>query len=671
MAAQQGLTESLEVVLPVLAKIRTALAPIDEALARLDRDLPAFSALHDAATELREVIPEVEESCKEVITGKVWVGIVGHYSHGKSSLLNALLQTPDAEEMLPTGEGVVTGMVSRIEFSSSRRSHAFRILRGTESIDLSEDEYRAKVTGRSDLTGVYSFDLELATTALANPDMWEKMDQRHIALFDTPGLGGPYFKDANAVSLWMAQFMLLVVCIRADAIHAEVASNLTPFLRDAPKKIIPVITFWDKWRECADYKGISSDEKAQERAKELLRSRFPFVGDSAHKAIFVSARNYRSKSDPHSDDAKTVSPLWNIDSLRHCLYQEVDPSTLGRTATVTPFEAFRARRLLTRIGDAERKIGASQTRIALLTKAAKGSVIDAGPVEEALQSFAERCDRDYDRLASEFEDRVIGVSAEIGAGKMTAGNAVEEMKRECVKIGETFANAFVRTAKRDFDAKVLRAVSDAAEHCGLSRDRADKLRDDVARASKDFFANVADMRFAAAVQLPDAATIAMHRTIETIKLMFNIAKNPAAWQPLLFVAGAIILSFFVPLLLLIPTVGKYFLFLIPILWFIAIGSFMIFFYDERLRSLEVANAKFRKSCRDSVSRDALCRSIRDILSTEWESLGERIQNSCRKIDESVTDVKDSLREVERVLGKTSSNLNELGRSIREIERRIQ
>jgi HD-GYP domain-containing protein (c-di-GMP phosphodiesterase class II) len=642
--------------------LEKSMIPLRDAANELPADSDACQPVRSAVEDLNALAPEVKEAIDEVAKGKVWIGIVGHYSHGKSSLLNALLQNPDAPELLPTGDGVVTGLVSRLEFSARRSAHGFRMLRGAESTELAEDEYRARVAGRSDIAGIYAFDLELATRELASSDLWESMDRKGIALFDTPGLGGPYFSDANQVSQWMREFMLLVVCVRADAISDEVSANLTPFLREAPKKMLPVFTFWDRWRESPDFEGISSEERARNRARELLASRFPMLADQAHRASFVSARNYMLKREPSAEDSKLLSHAWNIDALRNTLYQEVDPSILGRGRKLTPFESHRAGRLHKRLRASQVQIEGSLKRIASEIEKTRHTVSDTDSPEESLDSVQDKLFREYDRLASEIEDEVTPIAQEVGHGK-TMFAALDEMKRASTNPSNEFARSLGRVAKQELEAKVTRTIEKQLDKSPLTRDRTERLRQDAQRACKGFVANIQDLDFRSAFKSPDMTGLALKGALETLKMMVNIAQNPQALQSLVVIGVFLILG---PVLIgiaeipLLPEKMKDVLrliaFFMPCIGFIA---FAFLFQSERRRAKEAVYSDFRQRVRGMNARDVIRRRIELVVEGEWSTLKERVRDIGDAMEQGGDNVHATLKTIQRHMRSTGDHVRDI------------
>jgi len=673
MAQPKDVQQLTEGILQGLRDLGTEVERIDDRTRSSRSESPALAGVIDAIGGLRSLMPEVTEAVQEVAEGKIWIGVVGHYSHGKSSLLNALLQLPDAPELLPTGEGVVTGMVSRVSFSSNRSSHEFRLLKGAESIAISEEEYRAQVAGGASLTGVYAFDLELATRELAQGDLWEKMGQRRIALFDTPGLGGPYFSDANQVSHWMSQFLLLVVCVRADRITKDVATSLTPFLREAPRKILPVVTFWDTWRDCVDYEGIGGEEQARARAQQLLQAHFPILGEHAHRAVFVSARQYRKRIDPRGDESKFISPHWNIDQLRHALYQEMDPSVLGKVVQISPFERFRASRLHRQIETAEFQIKAAIDRF---DKAEGGTTVgDAGPLEDSLREAMERIEEPYEKISGEIEDRVVAVCSEIGA-TMPVQEGIEEMARSVASCLQDFKRSHARSVKRELDSRLLRVLEAQLEGSGADRSRRAASLERYAREVRALTDAIMEADYERSVRLPGPGRLGGVTIGVVLKSMMNVGSNPNAWPPLLVCGGLLVVW---PLLgtmkwaaeWVSEDVGKVFN-VLGVLAILAAGvGFFAFFQGEWRRIRERTIGDFRKECRSAARRDSLCRALKDVLVQDRERFRDSVLRIGREIDDSADEVKDALRAFRERVRDAKLKLEAVSRLSRQLSERLR
>ena len=309
-----------------LADVLPELSPEDAFRSIKGMDLKPHDALIRECAGFQYTINRLMEDCRSAVEKPIHIGIVGHYSHGKSSLLNALLFPPKTGEMLPTGEGVVTGKCTLVKFSNSVGSHEFIEVdqSGHETL-LTQDEYRARVSGNGKNMGAIShFIIRLNAEGLDDA-LFDDFATKHIELLDTPGLGGPYWSDEQALMQWIREFQITVVCIKATEINETTALTVNPFLRQSLKPCVPVITFWDLWKTSADYKGITDESKARAEAKRKLGQFFLPLAEYVDGTVFVSAKSCMEATEVPADIARHYTEQWNVDNVRRSLASRVRP----------------------------------------------------------------------------------------------------------------------------------------------------------------------------------------------------------------------------------------------------------------------------------------------------------------------------------------------------------
>ncbi len=289
-------------------------------------DLKPHDSLIRECGGFQDTINRLMEDCRSEVEKPIHIGIVGHYSHGKSSLLNALLFPPKTGEMLPTGEGVVTSMCTLIRFSNSVAAHEFyEVDQGGHEKYLSQDEYRARVSGRGKNVGALShFIIRLHAESLDDA-LFDDFATKRIELLDTPGLGGPYWKDEHSLMQWIREFEITVVCIKATEINESTALTVNPFLRQSQKPCVPVITFWDLWKTSADFKGITDESKARAEAKRKLEQFFSPLTEYLDGTVFVSAKACIDATEVPPEEARHFTEQWNVDNVRRSLAIRVRP----------------------------------------------------------------------------------------------------------------------------------------------------------------------------------------------------------------------------------------------------------------------------------------------------------------------------------------------------------
>ncbi len=278
-------------------------------------------------------ISDAKELVNKAITSPIYTGVIGHYSHGKSSLLNAILLSQDAKEdgLLPIGEGVVTGKPTLLQFSKDKDEHEFyKVFGNGEEELIDEEQYKQLVTtkAKGDITSVKFFRICLAPKRLAGGGhIFKSMAEIHIELLDTPGLGGPYWKDKETLREWVESFKLLILCIKATEINSKVSDQINPFLKITTSPVIVCLTFWDKWRNGEDYAGIKNEYDARKKAKDLLLKFFPTLENAVEedRITFCSAKGYflHNNMKPTEEMAEYYTEEWNIDNVRSVLEKYV------------------------------------------------------------------------------------------------------------------------------------------------------------------------------------------------------------------------------------------------------------------------------------------------------------------------------------------------------------
>lgn len=278
-------------------------------------------------------LKEAKETVERAITSPIYVGVIGHYSHGKSSLLNAMfLNQHDKEDgLLPIGEGVVTGKPTLIQFKDNIESHEFfKVYPDGSEESISEEEYKQMVTtkGKIQLSDVSIFRIMLSVNQLAGHGViFKNMAKNNIEIFDTPGLGGPYWKDEKALLDCVEQFKIIILCIKATEINSRVAEQVNPFLKISTSPIIVTLTFWDMWKGSEDYLGIVDEDGARKKAKDLILKYFPTLESCVeeNRIIYCSPKGYfqKNKMTLPKDMEKYYTEEWNIDNVRNALLNYV------------------------------------------------------------------------------------------------------------------------------------------------------------------------------------------------------------------------------------------------------------------------------------------------------------------------------------------------------------
>lgn len=222
----------------------------------------------------------------EVIDSPISVGLVGRYSHGKTALINNLFSI-DTEYSLPEGEGIVTSKITKVEFDSKvSYPTCHQILRDQRKNKISIEALKLSVTGSdasSELVDYYS--IKLAT----KDDLSRAFESKKINLIDMPGLGGAYFRDNEKTRKYIDNLDMLIVAVKITEIK-EAARCIEPYINNLFIPIIPVLTFFDTWRENPIFVTCTNDEEALCKAKDLMKDLIPSLSKYEIRTIAVSSK---------------------------------------------------------------------------------------------------------------------------------------------------------------------------------------------------------------------------------------------------------------------------------------------------------------------------------------------------------------------------------------------
>lgn len=245
---------------------------------------------HFVDTEVLKTEQEIRH-CIKTIDSPVFVGLLGRYSHGKTALVNSLFSL-DSEFSLVEGEGVVTSKITRVEFSENLVTpKCFECYRNGEQSAIDIVTLQASVSGKGgeDNSIIDHYYLKLpAIRAFA-----QVFEKKMINLIDMPGLGGPYFKDTEKTKKYIEHLDMLLVVLKISEID-QASRVIDPYIENMVNKnipMIPIITFFDKWRENPKFTDCVSDEDAIEKARREIKECIPSLGKHMTRMIAVSAKS--------------------------------------------------------------------------------------------------------------------------------------------------------------------------------------------------------------------------------------------------------------------------------------------------------------------------------------------------------------------------------------------
>ncbi|HQL61698.1 MAG TPA: dynamin family protein [bacterium] len=448
---------SLKSILDRLSEFR-----IEEHLAKF-KNTKHFQDLENQFKDFQYDVGHAADRAKESIESPIYVGVIGHYSHGKSSLLNAMLFPPKAKDLLPTGESIVTSKCTLIQFKEGGRANDFyEVSFNGDERPLSEEEYQAKVSGKreSAIQDLHFFRLVLSASDLAG-EVFGDMAVKNIQLLDTPGLGGPYWKDEQSLQQWVKEFMLLIVCVKADAINSRTANVINPFLRQTARPVIPVITFWDLWQEAESFRNISDEALAREKAQKDLKEYLPTLADAVdeNRTIFVSARNYHLSQEVPESAKHYSTPQWNIDNLRRSMSSYVSAkSNILRSGKTEESCLERRRRegVLNECCKLTQKFGALKPQLLRVMDTMRPKEAYEEQLNEDIEQLKDKVVSEYERIIDRL-DQIISdsISAIPVNGKLTAefSNIQEAVSKE---LQQQISDQMQSKLKRQMDKTLIR-----------------------------------------------------------------------------------------------------------------------------------------------------------------------------------------------------------------------
>ncbi|BAY23297.1 hypothetical protein NIES2100_30610 [Calothrix sp. NIES-2100] len=313
-------TESrLQEIISELEEFKTSVEKtFDTLVNKLDTSEIQEKIRHFKEIEISRVSKKVEQAI-EVIKAPVYVGLLGRYSHGKTALINEFFSIRE-EHSLPEGEGVVTSKVTLIAFDSQidypRCSQVLRDKNKTEN-KVSIETLKASVGGKvvdenTEVTNYYSI-------KLPTKEPFSKLfEDKKICLIDLPGLGSPYFTDAEKALKFIEHIDLLIVVIKITEIE-KARQGIEGYIRgNLSIPVIPVLTFFDKWQESDTFTTCTNEEEVVIEAKKLIEEKIPSLSKYLIRTVAVSSKT-----------------KFNIVKLRECVLNFVAEQNIGITKAKT------------------------------------------------------------------------------------------------------------------------------------------------------------------------------------------------------------------------------------------------------------------------------------------------------------------------------------------------
>lgn len=642
-----------------------------------------FDKLEDYFLDFKQGMVTAAEDCKRAIESPIYVGVVGHYSHGKSSLINCLLFPQKTKELLPTGDSIVTAMCTLIGFNSESQPHEFmEVSSSGYKRRLSENEYQSKVSGsrKGVLQDVHHFKINLNTNELAS-GVFKDMSLKQVQLLDTPGLGGPYWKDEHALQSWIKEFMLLIVAIKADSINKKVAENVNPFLKYTSRPIVPVVTFWDMWKSSPEYENISSEEIAREKAKSEIIRYFPTLKDQVedNRLLFVSAKNYKEQFEIESNATDFYTDEWNIDSLRRSLgaYVSDKVSILeSQRSSSSDLDINRKRQVIQSCEELEAKFNSFKDNLLYEISKARPTHKQDEVLEEAFEELHEYLIREVERVLDRLSDLANDHISSISSKSKVSPRLYEIQKEVQIEATKMLKEELPEKLNRRLERNVLRRVKQSLEDdTPLSESQINKIMKQVDNYCDDFIDDIAkgpnQNVFAVPQNVTDLTRNIFSATVDGFKTLL-VTQTPLA---IIILCCIVVVPVLLSFLNKIPFVGEKLagiVYIAQFLFFI-IGGITLFTmsYGQFKAALEKtalnSKEKARKANRRSEISSRILPEINDNLKTLQYKIKEIINDKVRPL---VATGNDMSSEIENLLKDIAANMRNFKKVCSSIKREM-
>lgn len=227
--------------------------------------------------------------------------VVGRFSRGKSTLMNALIGT----DRLPTGMVPLTSVITTVGYGTKERAiieHGGWAL-GTEIPLEKLPEY---VTQRGNPGNVKQ-------VALARIELPSELLRRGFYFVDTPGLGSAIIENTRTTERYLPQADAFMLVTSFDSPLSEEEFDV---LRDVAKRMCPVFVVINK-------SDLASEAERSDVMRHMRAEVERASGDVAPRLFAVSARDGMDANRSHDADRLSTSGVQSLkDELTRFLLTE-------------------------------------------------------------------------------------------------------------------------------------------------------------------------------------------------------------------------------------------------------------------------------------------------------------------------------------------------------------
>jgi predicted GTPase len=413
-----------------------------------------FKSFLNFVDKCEDTYGKLIKDVKFLIETPVFIGVIGKYSHGKSSLINAILKRPGKKakdaEIMPTGDNIVTATPSAISFTDGNDVE-FRTDIDSQPISLKEFQSIATSQNSNIMDSIF------VDYGVGSDPLLKDFQENNIRIVDTPGLGGPYFNDTVALTRWTERFGMALVIIKATDITAETANTVKLFLADFHKPILIVVTYWDAWNtKGSPYSECNNSQEARKYARTLINQHFGklpgfSVEELANSVTFVSTKMYiENENELNPIDVSEYyddfSSSWNIDYLKKTISNFARDKTdlMEAGKTMSPLIKDKLNNIKDSIVRADKEMRRLESEL-FNAFSSNQEIANNNVVRDEIEDFKSNVKKEWGEAGKRFEKDIRALAQEIKTSPQYDSDVASQFNNDC-------KNAF----EENFGGKLLR-----------------------------------------------------------------------------------------------------------------------------------------------------------------------------------------------------------------------
>ena len=198
---------------------RKSVIPTLQILNLLQKDLTRSGLFHDIENNVLEM--------RATFDNPPLIAVMGEYSVGKSTFINALLKKP----VLPTGEGVTTGTITLLKHGDSERMRILWRSGDVEEIPslMDIDSIVRETDGRQ------ARDIHLVEIFMDNDVLKE------VNIVDTPGLNAPFKEHQTTTEEYLTEADAILFLFNVENAGRSSEDNFLSKLKEHSRKAVAIV----------------------------------------------------------------------------------------------------------------------------------------------------------------------------------------------------------------------------------------------------------------------------------------------------------------------------------------------------------------------------------------------------------------------------------------------